>query len=626
MKNKSMNYVLYGLIFLVIVFALLLLFNVFKKNSVDEIILNTPNIQIETQETKKIEAYVANDKDALLEYVSTNSNIIEVDNEGNVTGISDGKASVLIKYTTKDGTQLLEKCSVLVQDKVKIESISLPKGNLLMSVGSSFQIEPTIEPIEFNKRLNYISSNEDIVTVSKEGVVTAIDSGNAVISISHNDKNIDMLVYVTDNDIEPHMSIMPTNIEIDDKLILTVGDEKKLNYTVTPNDANKDDIMFISLNEDIIKTEKDTIKALKYGNATLNIKTYDNISLNVSVTVYPKINEFKITSNENLFINVNETSTITYNLDPPNVEGAEVTFKSNNPKVASVSTDGKVQGLSIGDAVISISCGNITRKVNVRVHGYQRIHFIKQTVSGLGQEYEAGDAILLESSGHFAMIDTGFETKKDNEFVYKYLTNAGVKKLDFILLTHAHDDHYGGANYIMNRMTIDRLYLKSNKGYKDIINLANSKKIPITYIKGKYTDGQGFTFSDMSIKLYNIEEDGDKINLNSLLQLITVNNYKVFLAADMPKAGSGFLKNVSKTIGKINVLKMPHHGYYECGMSTSAANNFKPDYVIVTNTFTKGRTGCYETLPSNTPIYYNKDTSRNSIIVDLSKNKINIIK
>ncbi len=94
----------------------------------------------------------------------------------------------------------------------------------------------------------------------------------------------------------------------------------------------------------------------------------------------------------------------------------------------------------------------------------------------------------------------------------------------------------------------------------------------------------------------------------------------------MPKAGTNFLKNVSKKVGKINVLKMPHHGYYECGMSTTAAKNFKPDYVIVTNTYTRGRTGCGETIPSKTPIYYNKDVSRNAIIVDLSKNKINIIK
>ena len=68
-----------------------------------------------------------------------------------------------------------------------------------------------------------------------------------------------------------------------------------------------------------------------------------------------------------------------------------------------------------------------TVKVSVGNNYYQKIHFIKQTISNKSQDSEAGDAILLESNGHFAMIDTGYKEKVDNEFVYNYLQKKKIR-------------------------------------------------------------------------------------------------------------------------------------------------------------------------------------------------------
>ena len=68
-----------------------------------------------------------------------------------------------------------------------------------------------------------------------------------------------------------------------------------------------------------------------------------------------------------------------------------------------------------------------------------KIHFLNTIWS---------DAIVLESNGKYCMVDTG------SSFYYpmveKHLKDLGVEKLEFIILTHFHTDHYGNLKNIIN--------------------------------------------------------------------------------------------------------------------------------------------------------------------------------
>jgi len=91
------------------------------------------------------------------------------------------------------------------------------------------------------------------------------------------------------------------------------------------------------------------------------------------------------------------------------------------------------------------------------------------------------DAILLESNGHYALIDMGedydFPDGSDPRYpsrwgismrnyqvledrLIRHLDQIGVKKLDFIIGTHVHSDHIGGADEILNRYQVGKFYLK----------------------------------------------------------------------------------------------------------------------------------------------------------------------
>ena len=65
------------------------------------------------------------------------------------------------------------------------------------------------------------------------------------------------------------------------------------------------------------------------------------------------------------------------------------------------------------------------------------------TVLDVGQ----GDAVLLGQDGAYCLIDTGPSDAKDD--LVRDLQLAGISKLDYLVLTHPHADHTGGAREVL---------------------------------------------------------------------------------------------------------------------------------------------------------------------------------
>lgn len=63
--------------------------------------------------------------------------------------------------------------------------------------------------------------------------------------------------------------------------------------------------------------------------------------------------------------------------------------------------------------------------------------------------------------------------------VQNYLKKQGVKKLDYLILTHTDADHIGGADVIITKFDVDTLFIgdfkKENKTYAELINAINYK-------------------------------------------------------------------------------------------------------------------------------------------------------
>ncbi len=237
-------------------------------------------------------------------------------------------------------------------------------------------------------------------------------------------------------------------------------------------------------------------------------------------------------------------------------------------------------------------------------NGNDRIHFLNTGNS---------DCILLESNGHFALIDSGegdenprktteYEGYKDEVINYlkKVAKNEnGEVYLDFILGTHNHYDHIGAFYDIINdeQIKIGRAYFKKYNEdiatdlekdgwdniatYNDIIEALNEKNIVII----ENLPDWEFNFGDFKLQFINTvtpeELNGNGENANSVGVIVTKGEKRAFLGADFTKT-SGLEQIYGEKIGDVDLLKIGHHGYYGSS-SQKFLKQLKPEIAICTN-------------------------------------------
>src|SRR5881396_4175140 len=75
-------------------------------------------------------------------------------------------------------------------------------------------------------------------------------------------------------------------------------------------------------------------------------------------------------------------------------------------------------------------------------------------------DVEGGAATLIVSpSGESMLIDTGFEVDdRDAKRIHAAAQQAGLKKIDHLVISHYHADHVGGLAALSKMMPIDRFY------------------------------------------------------------------------------------------------------------------------------------------------------------------------
>src|SRR4029077_11112186 len=87
-------------------------------------------------------------------------------------------------------------------------------------------------------------------------------------------------------------------------------------------------------------------------------------------------------------------------------------------------------------------------------------------------DVEGGAATLIVSpSGQSMLIDTGWEVDdRDAKRIYAATQQAGLKKIDHLVISHYHADHVGGLAALSKMIPIDRFYSRG-----DEIEPANQK-------------------------------------------------------------------------------------------------------------------------------------------------------
>lgn len=182
--------------------------------------------------------------------------------------------------------------------------------------------------------------------------------------------------------------------------------------------------------------------------------------------------------------------------------------------------------------------------------------------------FEVGEAdchlIKYPYNKNTILIDTGKNEYKIKNEVIPYLKSIGIKKIDYLIITHGDEDHIGGSITLINNFQVKNVIL--NKGTftdleKELIKNLNKKKIPYQININK------INLSNHTIYLLNNTKYNNE-NDNSIITYFTYQKYKFLHMGDASiTTEDNLLENYN--LNNISILKVGHHG-----SNTSSSKDF----------------------------------------------------
>jgi len=270
---------------------------------------------------------------------------------GTVTGVKAGTATITV--TTEDGSKTAT-CAVTVANNVAVTGVTLDKTSATILVGNTEILTATIAPADAtNKAVTWASSNNAIATVSN-GTVRGVAVGSATITVTTQDgsKTATCAVTVTDTSVPvTGLTVSPTSADI------SVGGTIHLTATVQPSAASQN-VTWASSNNAIATVSNGTVTGVAKGDAVITATTQDGSKMaTCAVTVTDTKYEVSgVTLNKmSASIVVGGTEPLTATIAPANATNKNVTWKSSNTAVATVSNNGTVTGVAAGSATIIVA-------------------------------------------------------------------------------------------------------------------------------------------------------------------------------------------------------------------------------------------------------------------------------
>ena len=202
-----------------------------------------------------------------LDYVSSDVSVVRVDGDGTFIGVGTGTANVTVSFYGNDKFEAAENKTIEVT--VTLNDAGVAAEDMELNVGESGVIKYTTSPEGLN--VTFVVDNSGVVSVDKNGKVTALKEGAANITVKVGGDGV-----YTENStkITVAVSKIPTEIRIASKTInIDIFNEVAAGATLVPN-AGK--LTYTSNNPGVASVVNGKIKGLKNGKATITVSFAGN--------------------------------------------------------------------------------------------------------------------------------------------------------------------------------------------------------------------------------------------------------------------------------------------------------------------------------------------------------------
>ncbi len=191
------------------------------------------------------------------------------------------------------------------------------------------------------------------------------------------------------------------------------------------------------------------------------------------------------------------------------------------------------------------------------------------------------DASCVYTNNEIGLIDTGIGDKAGT--IIKRMKDLKVEALDFIVISHPHDDHAGGYLHIIQEITVKKLFILSYSEndfenptlYHEVIRQSIENGIEIHYI----THGMQVQIGGIHMSFYSLIHGVSEENNRSLIVKATIGESSCLYMGDAGEEIENRLLMQGYSIHS-TILKVGHHGS-KTASSASFLQAVQPTYAVI---------------------------------------------
>lgn len=372
-------------------------------------------------------------------WVSSKRSVANVDQEGNVTPVSEGETTIFVNKGNADAAS----CKVIVLAKHKVSVDDSNKDDV--SVETSEKVaakgkEVTINATPANVEDFYVQEIKVVGDDSGEEIGEGFQNENKEEGkqrVVFDMPDEDVTVYVTVAAFDPDKKPLKSISIVPEKLTMPKDTKYALSVTYNPTDTTESkDVTWESMDDKVVSVDKNgVITALSEGSTAVTAKV-GKVEASINITVSGAISNLTIDSKA-FELKAKEEKALKVKYTPSQPSGLIADWSSSDESVATVDNNGTVKGVSEGKATITAKLGGKTASVAVTVTKLVGDYDIVVKPGNNGKvetsatTADKGDIVVLTvkpdegySLGQLTVVDdkanpVKVKSEKDNEFTFE---------------------------------------------------------------------------------------------------------------------------------------------------------------------------------------------------------------